>query len=281
MLRVNSVTKFLITNRVLNALSFNLNKGSLNVVVGPNGAGKTTLLRLLTGLYVPDSGAIYLNEEILSYDNAFRRTIGFLSEFSSYYDRFTLSEYLDIFLSIYSKRDKEHLSFREYLLDKTSLTEYKNAQLGSFSKGMSQKVSIIRVLQHKPLFLFLDEPTSTLDPESAVCIRDLIRDVSRDCYVLVASHNLDEIFHLADELVLIKSGKKIFQGTKQEFLYLLKNNIHYSFEFSDYIKNYFIKNYHNEIPDILKKYYKEDIFPVGIEPARKDLLKNFFKFTTP
>ena len=187
------------------ALSFEIPEGSLFTLLGPNGAGKTTTVRLLLGLIAPDSGtASVAGYELGQSNNALRGVCGLLTETPGFYDRMSAWENLAFFAQLYripeSIRDQR---LREQLRA-MNLWERRNDLVGTFSKGMKQKLAIIRAVFHEPKVIFLDEPTAGLDPEASLMVREMISKLKGEGRtIVVCTHNLDEAQRLADIVGII------------------------------------------------------------------------------
>ncbi|GAB4213369.1 MAG: hypothetical protein OHK0013_37170 [Sandaracinaceae bacterium] len=193
-------------NVAVEDLDLDVKKGELFALLGPNGAGKTTLVRMLAGLIPPSTGrACVAGHELGEDDDAIRSVIGVLTETPGLYE--TLSAEVNLrFFGRLSGLDDAKLDARiEHLLRRFQLWERRGDAVGSFSKGMRQKVSIARVLLHDPAILFLDEPTSGLDPSAAEEVHALISELKRDGRTIVlTTHRLAEAEELADRVGILQ-----------------------------------------------------------------------------
>lgn len=179
-------------------------------LLGPNGAGKTTTVRMLTGLIYPSEGdATVAGLPLRGNEDRIRGQVGVLTESPSLYDRMRVADYLAFFGRLYGIPGAELGSRIERFLRLFDLQDHRDKRIGSFSKGMKQKVALARALLHNPRVIFLDEPTSGLDPESARVLRDYILFLKeeRRRTILVCTHNLDEAERLADYIGIISRGK--------------------------------------------------------------------------
>ncbi|HEX5886393.1 MAG TPA: ABC transporter ATP-binding protein, partial [Pyrinomonadaceae bacterium] len=157
------------------ALSFEIPEGSLFTLLGPNGAGKTTTVRLLLGLIAPDSGtASVAGYELGQSNNALRGVCGLLTETPGFYDRMSAWENLTFFAQLYRIPETIRDQRLREQLRAMNLWERRNDLVGTFSKGMKQKLAIIRAVFHEPKVIFLDEPTAGLDPEASLMVREMI-----------------------------------------------------------------------------------------------------------
>jgi ABC-2 type transport system ATP-binding protein len=187
------------------ALSFEIPEGSLFTLLGPNGAGKTTTVRLLLGLIAPDSGtASVAGYELGQSNNALRRVCGLLTETPGFYDRMSAWENLTFFAQLYRIPETICHQRLQEKLRAMNLWERRNDLVGTFSKGMKQKLAIIRAVFHEPKVIFLDEPTAGLDPEASLMVREMISKLKGEGRtIVVCTHNLDEAQRLADIVGII------------------------------------------------------------------------------
>jgi ABC-2 type transport system ATP-binding protein len=186
-------------------VSFEIPEGSLFTLLGPNGAGKTTTVRLLLGLIAPDSGtATVAGYELGQSNNALRSVCGLLTETPGFYDRMSALENLIFFSQLYRIPDAVRDQRLQEQLRAMSLWERRNDLVGTFSKGMKQKLAIIRAVFHEPKVIFMDEPTAGLDPEASVMVREMISNLKGEGRtIVVCTHNLDEAQRLADIVGII------------------------------------------------------------------------------
>jgi len=201
-------------------LTFDVPDGKLCALLGPNGAGKTTTVRMLLGLIGPTAGAARVAGHVLGsgpYANrALRAACGLLTETPGFYERTSAWENLLFFGRLYGIADGVLRPRLEHYLRMMELWDRREDRVGEFSKGMKQRLAIIRALFHDPKVVFLDEPTSGLDPEAALAVRELILGLKAEGRtILVCTHNLDEAERLAD-LVGILRRRLLAFGTLEE-----------------------------------------------------------------
>jgi ABC-2 type transport system ATP-binding protein len=199
-------------------LALRIGRGEILALLGPNGAGKTTTTRMLAGILRPDAGgARVAGFDILTETESVRAAVGVLTEQHGLYNRMRCGEYLDFFGALYGLSAAERKERARNLLRELKLEVDSDAWLAEFSKGMRQRLALVRVLMHNPGVLLLDEPTSALDPESARVVRDLLRSMRKaGCTILVCTHNLNEAEELADRIAIIRRGRLIAEGTAAE-----------------------------------------------------------------
>lgn len=186
-------------------LTLSVEEGEVFGFLGPNGAGKTTTVRMLTSLIAPTGGRAIVNGLTVGRDDtAIRQCVGILTETPGMYDRLSAEKNLTIFANLYGVKEAS-ACVQEYLR-LLGLWERRQDPVGSFSKGMRQKLAIARALLHAPKVLFLDEPTSGLDPEAAKLIRDFIEELkSEGRTIFLCTHNLDEADRLCDRIGIFKT----------------------------------------------------------------------------
>ena len=186
-------------------LSFNVNQGEVLGFLGPNGAGKTTTIRMLAGIIAPSSGtAIVSGVSIPDNSEKLHESIGVLTETPGFYDRLSAVFNLKYFAGFYNSIDADFQV--EKYLKIMGLWERRENRVGTFSKGMKQRLALARALLHEPKVLFLDEPTAGLDPEASKEVRDLIRRLSDEGRtIFLSTHNLNEAEELCHRIAVIKT----------------------------------------------------------------------------
>jgi ABC-2 type transport system ATP-binding protein len=186
-------------------ISFEINAGEVFGLLGPNGAGKTTTVRMLCALIAPTSGKAKVAGFTLGeQDQLIRRNVGILTESPGLYDSLSAEENLSFFAKMYEVPNVQGQVERYLRL--LGLWERRFEPVGTFSKGMRQKLAIARAILHEPQLLFLDEPTSGLDPEMSRLVRDFIGELrSEGRTIVLCTHNLDEADRLCDRIAVIKS----------------------------------------------------------------------------
>lgn len=185
-------------------LDLDVKEGEVFGFLGPNGAGKTTTVRLLCTLIRPTSGRAWVNGvEVGDDDTAIRASVGILTEQPGMYDRLSAEYNLDIYARLYGVSDPAGQV--EKYLRMLGLWDRRRDPVGSFSKGMKQKLAIARAILHEPKTLFLDEPTAALDPEAAKLVRDFIEELKTEGRtIFLCTHNLDEADRLCDRIAVFK-----------------------------------------------------------------------------
>jgi len=186
-------------------LGLEVNEGEVFGFLGPNGAGKTTTVRMLTSLIAPSQGKAIVNGfQVGKQDYNIRRTVGILTETPGMYDNLSAEYNLHIYANLYEVQDVSGQV--ERYLRMLGLWERRLDEVGSFSKGMRQKLAIARALLHEPRILFLDEPTAGLDPEASRLVRDFISELRKQGRtIFLCTHNLDEADRLCDRIGVFKT----------------------------------------------------------------------------
>lgn len=192
--------------------------GRVLVLLGPNGAGKTTTVRMLTSILKPSRGrAIVAGYDVVKEPQKVRESVGVLTEHHGLYNRMNAEEYLDFYARLYDMDASLRKPRIDSLLQEFGLIAERKRKLGEFSKGMRQKLALVRALMNEPPVLLLDEPTSAMDPESARTVRDGIHQLrSSSRSIILCTHNLLEAEELADQIAIIRRGRIILTGTPSE-----------------------------------------------------------------
>ncbi len=185
-------------------LTLEVDKGEVFGFLGPNGAGKTTTVRMLTALIRPSTGQAQIaGYELGKQDTEIRRNVGILTESPGMYERLSAEKNLTIFANLYDVPDVAQ-AVNKYL-SMLGLWERRYDAVGSFSKGMRQKLAVARALIHEPQILFLDEPTTGLDPEAAKTVRNFIEELkTQGRTIFMTTHNLDEAERLCDRVGIFR-----------------------------------------------------------------------------
>ncbi len=205
-IRVQGLAKRFGSRTAVEGLTFEVRPGEVFGLLGPNGAGKTTTVRMLTGLLKPSEGeASVWGHEVRTQGEALRRTVGLLTEQPGLYDRLSARENLRFFMKLHELDESTAWPRVQAYLERFGLAGREGEPVGGFSKGMRQKLAIVRTLVHDPKVIFLDEPTSGLDPESARTVRDAVAELAAEGRTIVlCSHNLAEVERLCERVAIIR-----------------------------------------------------------------------------
>lgn len=202
----------------LKNIDLELGKGQSLVIIGPNGAGKTTLLKVLSGTIAPTQGTLLIQGVDIKKDPmAVRKMIGVISHETYLYDELTARENLEFFGKMYGIQ-KDVLEKRiDELLLMTGLDERADDRAGSFSRGMKQRLSIIRSLLHRPAILLMDEPYTGLDQQAADAFEAVLRLLDTDMTTkIMVSHDTERAFEMSDRIIIMDKGRMVHDAMKAE-----------------------------------------------------------------
>ncbi|WP_343328865.1 gliding motility-associated ABC transporter ATP-binding subunit GldA [Polaribacter staleyi] len=203
-IKVTSVSKIYKTQKALNNVSFSADKGQIIGFLGPNGAGKSTMMKILTGFIQPNEGAVLVDEiDVLQNAIEAQKIIGYLPEHNPLYTEMYVLEYLQFQAAIF-KVDKSQI---ENCIEKVGLTSEAHKKINQLSKGYQQRVGLAAAILHNPKVLILDEPTTGLDPNQLVEIRELIKELGKEKTVLFSTHIMQEVEAVCDRVIIIKKGE--------------------------------------------------------------------------
>jgi len=192
--------------------------GEILALLGPNGAGKTTTVRMLAAILRPTMGRVSVaGYDVVEHPQQVRRRVGLLTERPGLYLRMKGAEYLGFFSSLMGLDADEGDRRARDLLARFGMPEAWDRRMGTYSKGMRQKMALVRAMLHEPSVLLLDEPTSAMDPHSAKLVRDTVLGLRHHRRaIIICTHNLPEAEALADRIAIIRRGKIIALGTPSE-----------------------------------------------------------------
>lgn len=211
------VNKSFSGTRVIDHLSFSVRRGEIIGLLGPNGAGKTTTIRLLNGVIFPDAGRISVaGFDPVSAGDEVRKRCGVLTESAGLYEHMTARDNLLFFAELYNV--DEPVRQAEQLLSEFGLAEAARKKVAAFSSGMKKRLGIAKALLHNPEILFLDEPTTGLDPEGSRDLLNYIKEYNREYRVtiLLATHLLKQVQDFAHRFLILERGRLLENGTFPE-----------------------------------------------------------------
>lgn len=204
--------------KAVREVSFKLSHGVYGLL-GENGAGKTTLMRMICGILKESDGRVLCDGvEIERMGADYRRLLGYLPQDFGFYPDYTAERFL-LYMAALKALPADYAKQRvEELLELVSLTDVRKKKLKSFSGGMLKRVGIAQALLNNPEMLVLDEPTSGLDPKERVRFRNIISSLSKDRIVLLSTHIVSDIEYIADQIIMMKQGSVVAQGTIEEIV---------------------------------------------------------------
>lgn len=212
-LTITDLTKKFGHKTAVNHVDLELTPGIIGLL-GPNGAGKTTMIRLLCDLIQPDSGAVLLDGENIRFmGEDYRDILGYLPQKVGYYPWFTAEKYLMYIAALKGLSTEEAAAKTKDLLEQVGLYSERKKRLGAFSGGMLQRVGIAQALLNDPKILILDEPTAGLDPQERIRFRTMIAGLARDRLVILSTHIVSDVEHIATQVVMLRSGKVVAHDT--------------------------------------------------------------------
>ena len=205
-LEIQNISKRYNKQNALSNICFSLKKGDIVGFLGPNGAGKTTLMKIITSTLTQDQGSVIINgADTIKNQIETKAQIGYLAENNPLYNEMYVTEYLDFIASIYKLSDKKQKI--KSIIKKTGLDLEKSKKIEQLSKGYKQRVGLAASLIHNPDILILDEPTTGLDPNQLVEIRNLIKETGKNRIVLLSTHIMQEISKICNKIIIISKGK--------------------------------------------------------------------------
>ena len=204
-ININKVNKFYGKQQALTDVSFSLNKGEIVGFLGPNGAGKSTLMKIITCYLEQDSGRVQVCDlDTVEQNLKVKAKIGYLPEHNPLYTDMYIKEYLTFVGRIYKVQNLNNRIAE--IIQQTGLTAEQSKKIGELSKGFKQRVGLAAALIHNPEILILDEPTTGLDPNQLVEIRNLIKEVGRNKTVLLSTHIMQEVDKMCNRVIIINKG---------------------------------------------------------------------------
>jgi len=203
---VKNITRLFGKQKALDNVSFTIKSGEIVGFLGPNGAGKSTMMKIITGYLPPSSGSVYVCDMAVNeYSLELRKKTGYLPEHNPLYLDMYVREYINMVGGIYKLKNIR--SKTEKLIELTGLSQEAHKKIGALSKGYRQRVGLAQALIADPEVLILDEPTTGLDPNQILEVRNLITEIGKDKTIMLSTHIMQEVEAICDRVIIINKGK--------------------------------------------------------------------------
>lgn len=217
MIDIKNLSKSFGSTVILDDISFSVAKGEILGFLGPNGAGKTTTMKIITSFWTPSKGSVKIdNIDVMENSLATRAKIGYLPETVPLYEDMRVFEYLKFIAEIRGLRKEEIKERIKEVVEETGLKKVLRKPIEELSKGYRQRVGLAQAIMHNPDILVLDEPTTGLDPNQIVEIRELIKKIGKEKTIIFSTHILSEVSATCDRAIIINNGKIIAEGHPSE-----------------------------------------------------------------
>ncbi|WP_028979477.1 gliding motility-associated ABC transporter ATP-binding subunit GldA [Sporocytophaga myxococcoides] len=242
-LKVQELTKIYGEQKAVDHISFEAGKGEILGFLGPNGAGKSTTMKIATCYIPPTSGVVTVaGYDVVESPLEVRKNVGYLPEHNPLYLDMYVHEYLEFIGSLHSIKGSKLKARVQEMVEMTGLTLEQNKKLGALSKGYRQRVGLAQAMIHEPQVLILDEPTTGLDPNQILEIRNLIKNIGKEKTVLFSTHIMQEVQALCDRVVIINRGKIVADNRVSELKGLQASGKKIIVEFSGEIEVGYLKS---------------------------------------
>lgn len=216
-LEIKNIEKSYGSQRVLCGIDYNFQTSGVVGLIGPNGAGKSTLMKIVTGYISPDNGEVMVLGDRVEVDSVVtKKYVGYLPEHNPLYLEMYVREYLEYVAAAYGIKAAAQREAVERVIQETGLAKEQTKRLGQLSKGYRQRVGIAAAIIHRPKILILDEPTTGLDPNQLIEIRELIAKLGTEHLVIFSTHIMQEVDLLCDDIIILSKGSIVFSGSKVE-----------------------------------------------------------------
>ena len=209
-LTADRITKQYKNKIAVDRMSFTLTNG-VTGLLGANGAGKTTLMRILCGILIPDGGTVTCDGMDVETEE-YREILGYLPQEFGYYPEFTGRDFLLYMSAVKGLQKSDADRKTAELIELVGLKDAARKKVRTYSGGMKQRFGIAQALLNDPQILIMDEPTAGLDPQERIRFRNLIADIGKNRIVLLSTHIVSDLEHIADELMIMKEGRLLWQG---------------------------------------------------------------------
>lgn len=216
---ISNLSKRYGQQQVLKNISFDINQGEIVGFIGPNGAGKSTTMKCITGYLPYDDGSVKVCDiEVAKHPTETKMLIGYLPEHNPLYIDMYVREYLEFAGRAYGLSKQKVKSRIDELIEEVGLTKEYRKKIGQLSKGYRQRVGLAQALIHDPKVLILDEPTTGLDPNQLVEVRNLISEIGKSKAVMLSTHIMQEVNAICDRVIIINQGKIVVDESEEEIV---------------------------------------------------------------
>ena len=255
MIDVQNVTKSYGAFEAVKDVSFTVEQGEILGFLGPNGAGKTTMMKMITCYMPPTDGTITVDGlNVLTESMGVRKKIGYLPESTPLYEEMGVREYLNFIADVRKVNGADRTRAMDRVISVTGLSKVIHKDIHELSKGYRQRVGFAQAIIHDPEILVLDEPTTGLDPNQIIEIRNLIRELGESKTVIFSTHIMQEVQATSDRVLIIDQGKIAAQGTAQELKASIAGQMHLDMVLRNADKSKFI-----EVVNSIEQIHLEDI----------------------
>lgn len=214
---IKNLSKSYGAEKAVDGLNLTIEKGEFYGFLGPNGAGKTTTIRMITGILEPDEGEILVDNFHVHEKEHVAKIIGVVPEGRGFYEWMTADEYLSFFANLYDVPKDKQSGLIDSLLTEVDLAKRRHSKIGTYSRGMRQRLGLARALINNPQLLILDEPTLGLDPQGQESVQKLLKKLNAEgVTIFLSSHLLDEVSRLCSRIGILNNGRLLVEGTENE-----------------------------------------------------------------
>lgn len=224
MIEIKNIEKSFGVSKVLKGVSSIFDTGKTNLIIGQSGSGKTVLLKSLLGIHTPEVGTISFDGRIYSQlspdeKRELRTEIGMVFQGSALFDSMTVAENVGFPLKMFTNNSKSEIEDRvDFVLKRVNLVDAHKKFPVEISGGMQKRVAIARAIVNNPKYLFCDEPNSGLDPNTAILIDNLIKEITEEYNIttVINTHDMNSVMEIGEKIIFLKNGLKEWEGTKEE-----------------------------------------------------------------
>ena len=280
-LRIDRVSKQYKNKLAVDRVSMNLHEGVYGLL-GENGAGKTSLIRMVCGVLKPTGGSISFDGLDVG-DEEYRALLGYLPQDFGYYPEFSAQDFMYYMASLKGLNKAGARTRTRELLELVSLNEVAKKKIKTFSGGMKQRLGIAQSLLNDPKLLVLDEPTAGLDPKERIRFRNLIARLGQNRIVLLSTHIVSDVEHIAGTILLMKKGKILHQGSLEDITQVIRGKVYQclmeNYEAQELTRLYPIINYRSQGEKVLLRFVCQGEPPAGavkVPAGLEDLYLYYF-----